>query len=67
MAFQTGQGRARFDATPRLESLTDNTDPGIKYFSGTTTYQINFSAPTTGSDSAAGSCSIWGKCTTSSK
>jgi hypothetical protein len=38
VGFQEDKGAPKSTNLPFLESLTDNADPGIKYFSGTATY-----------------------------
>ncbi|GAB3956340.1 glycosyl hydrolase [Spirosoma harenae] len=43
--FQEGRGAPRQASFTSLASLTDNTDPGIKYFSGTATYDNTIDVP----------------------
>lgn len=43
--FQEGRGAPQQATFARLNSLTDNTDAGIKYFSGTASYQNTFTLP----------------------
>lgn len=38
VAFQQGRGAPASTSFPKLQSLTENEDPGIRYFSGTVTY-----------------------------
>jgi alpha-L-rhamnosidase len=44
VAFQEDRGAPASAELPFLESLTDSTDPGIRYFSGTATYRTSFTA-----------------------
>jgi hypothetical protein len=43
--FQAGRGAPRKTTLPRLVSLSDNSDPAIRYFSGVSTYRSTFSVP----------------------
>lgn len=43
--FQEGRGAPQQATFTKLASLTDNTDAGIKYFSGTATYDNTFELP----------------------
>src|SRR6185312_71542 len=43
--FQAGRGAPEMIQLPALTSLTDNSDPGVKYFSGIATYTKTFSRP----------------------
>jgi hypothetical protein len=45
LAFQPGRGAPAGAESPTLKSLTEFSDPGIRYFSGTTTYRTTFQAP----------------------
>jgi hypothetical protein len=45
LAFQAERGAPATAHIAKLASLTENPDPGIKYFSGTVTYRTTFSAP----------------------
>ncbi len=45
VGFQEGRGAPQQATFNTLASLTDNTDPGIKYFSGTATYDNTFDMP----------------------
>ena len=43
--FQAGRGAPEMIQLSALTSLTDNSDPGVKYFSGIATYTKTFSRP----------------------
>jgi hypothetical protein len=43
VSFQEGRGAPKETELTELKSLTENTDKGIKYFSGTATYHKSFS------------------------
>ena len=43
VSFTPGWGAPASVVFPRLESWTENADPGIKYYSGTATYSTHFS------------------------
>ena len=45
VSFQEGRGAPKQVAFTSLASLSDNTDPGIKYFSGTATYDKTVNLP----------------------
>jgi hypothetical protein len=45
IAFQPDRGAPVSVILPALASLSENADPGIKYFSGTATYANNFELP----------------------
>ncbi len=45
VAFQPGRGAPASAVLPALAPLDENTDPGIKYFSGIATYSKTFAAP----------------------
>ncbi|WP_138991387.1 glycosyl hydrolase [Larkinella sp. C7] len=45
VAFQEGRGAPAQATFNTLASLTENTDPGVKYFSGTATYENAFDVP----------------------
>ncbi|KAA9347026.1 glycosyl hydrolase [Larkinella humicola] len=45
VAFQEGRGAPAQATVNTLASLTENTDPGVKYFSGTATYENAFDVP----------------------
>lgn len=45
VAFQPNRGAPATADLPALAPLNENTDPGIKYFSGIATYSTNFTAP----------------------
>lgn len=45
VAFQPGRGAPASIALPRLGSLSDQADPGVKYFSGLATYTSTFTLP----------------------
>jgi hypothetical protein len=49
--FQEGRGAPQQATFASLNSLTDNTDAGIKYFSGTASYQNTFSLPSVAKNS----------------
>nr|WP_132386357.1 glycosyl hydrolase [Novosphingobium sp. PhB165] len=46
VAFEAGRGAPRSLAMGHLAPLNEQTDPGIKYFSGVATYTKDFSVPT---------------------
>lgn len=43
--FEEGRGAPKSAEFKELKSLSENADPGIKYFSGTATYKITFNSP----------------------
>jgi hypothetical protein len=45
VSFQEGRGAPASATFDKLASLSENSEPGIKYFSGTATYQTTFEAP----------------------
>lgn len=45
VTFQPGRGAPASTTLERLGSLSEHTDPGIRYFSGTTTYSTQFDLP----------------------
>ena len=45
VAFQPGRGATASLKLDKLASLSEQTDPGVKYFSGTATYTKNFDLP----------------------
>jgi hypothetical protein len=45
LAFQPGRGAPASAEADALKSLTEFSDPGIRYFSGVTTYRTTFQAP----------------------
>lgn len=45
VAFQKGRGAPDAITLPKLESLSRNDDPGVKYFSGTATYSRAIDVP----------------------
>ena len=45
VAFQSGRGAPQSTTLDQLASLTTNTDPGVKYFSGISTYTHSIDAP----------------------
>jgi hypothetical protein len=45
VAFQPGRGAPASIKLPRLASLSDQKDPGVKYFSGVATYSTSFTLP----------------------
>lgn len=45
VSFQEGRGAPTSTTLNKLASLTENTDGGIKYFSGTATYKNTFTMP----------------------
>jgi len=47
VAFQPGRGAPGTITLDELQSLSDNSDPGIRYFSGVATYRKTFTAPRT--------------------
>ncbi len=46
MSFQEGRSAPQSATFDKLTSWSENTDGGIKYFSGTATYQNTFTMPT---------------------
>jgi hypothetical protein len=47
VAFQSGRGAPASATLPALQSLSDNADPGIRYFSGVATYSKDIAVPKT--------------------
>jgi hypothetical protein len=47
VAFQPGRGAPASISLPHLASLSEQADPGVKYFSGTATYTTRFTLPKT--------------------
>lgn len=45
VAFQTGRGAPERLGLPNLSPLNENSDPGIRYFSGVATYSTTFIVP----------------------
>jgi hypothetical protein len=45
LRFPTGQAAPTSIEVAKLESWTDNTDPGVKYFSGTADYSLGLNIP----------------------
>jgi len=45
VSFQPGRGAPAQVQLDKLQSLTENPDPGVKYFSGTMTYTTSFTLP----------------------
>ncbi len=45
VSFQPGRGAPASVQLPNLRSLSENQDPGIKYFSGVATYRTSFTLP----------------------
>ncbi len=45
LTFQPGRGAPASVTLPALEDWTKNTDPGVRYFSGTATYQRTLKVP----------------------
>jgi hypothetical protein len=45
LQFQENRGAPASAQLTRLQSLTENSDPGIRYFSGTVTYRTSFELP----------------------
>lgn len=52
VTFQEGRGAPQQATFNTLASLSDNTDPGIRYFSGTATYTNSFTVPTVAKNAA---------------
>jgi hypothetical protein len=48
VSFQEGRGTPPTMELAELKSLSENADPGIKYFSGTATYKTSFASPIAG-------------------
>ena len=48
LSFQEGRGAPSTLELSELKSLSENSDPGVKYFSGTTTYKTSFVSTVTG-------------------
>ena len=53
--FQAGRGASESIRLPQLTSLTEHSDPGVKYFSGIATYTTTFSRPA----GAKGKAPLW--------
>lgn len=45
VSFQAGRGAPSALRLPALQSLSENADPGVRYFSGVATYRKSFSLP----------------------
>ncbi|WP_461130362.1 glycosyl hydrolase [Spirosoma aerophilum] len=52
VSFQEGRGAPQGVTFDKLASWTDNADAGIKYFSGTATYENSFTLPTVTKDAS---------------
>lgn len=50
--FQEGRGAPAQTSLTKLVSLTENPDPGIKYFSGTASYENRFTLPSRAANAA---------------
>ena len=48
VSFQEGRGAPSTAELTELKSLSENADPGVKYFSGTATYKTSFVSPISG-------------------